>query len=103
MKSRSRASKNWRKIEQKNDDDAETHHLPRAYGLRPACAIVSPIPGTTRDAVDSVFTAQDEEGNPIQLRVIDTAGIRRKGKTYEMEERLPVMMAREGSTLLSFR
>ena len=57
--------------------------------------IVSPIPGTTRDAVDSVFTANDDEGNPIKLRVIDTAGIRRKGKTFDMEEKMSVVMARK--------
>ena len=57
--------------------------------------IVSPIPGTTRDAVDTVFTANDDEGNPIKLRVIDTAGIRRKGKTFDMEEKLSVVMARK--------
>lgn len=57
--------------------------------------IVSPIPGTTRDAVDTVFQAQDEEGNSIKLRLIDTAGIRRKGKTYEMAETLSVVMARK--------
>ncbi len=57
--------------------------------------IVSPIPGTTRDAVDTVFAANDDEGNPIKLRVIDTAGIRRKGKTFDMEEKLSVVMARK--------
>ena len=57
--------------------------------------IVSPIPGTTRDAVDSVFEAHDAEGVPIKLRLIDTAGIRRKGKTYEMAEKLSVVMARK--------
>jgi len=57
--------------------------------------IVSPIPGTTRDAVDSIFEARDEEGNPIKLRLIDTAGIRRKGKTNEMAEKLSVVMARK--------
>lgn len=57
--------------------------------------IVSPIPGTTRDAVDSVFETKDAEGNTIKLRLIDTAGIRRKGKTYEMAEKLSVVMARK--------
>ncbi|MGH9831921.1 MAG: ribosome biogenesis GTPase Der [Blastocatellia bacterium] len=57
--------------------------------------IVSPIPGTTRDAVDTVFETKDEAGNPIKLRLIDTAGIRRKGKTTGMEEKLSVVMARK--------
>ncbi len=57
--------------------------------------IVTPIPGTTRDAVDSVFETKDEEGNAVKLRLIDTAGIRRKGKTNEMAEKLSVVMARK--------
>jgi GTPase len=58
--------------------------------------IVSHIPGTTRDAVDSVFQAQvGEGGETVRLRVIDTAGIRRKGKTTGMEEKLSVVMARK--------
>ncbi|HKQ79842.1 MAG TPA: ribosome biogenesis GTPase Der [Blastocatellia bacterium] len=58
--------------------------------------IVSPIPGTTRDAVDSVFVAPaGDDGDPIRLRLIDTAGIRRKGKTTGMEEKLSVVMARK--------
>jgi GTPase len=57
--------------------------------------IVSPIPGTTRDAVDSVFETTDEDGSALRLRVIDTAGIRRKGKTNEMAEKLSVVMARK--------
>jgi GTPase len=52
-------------------------------------AIVSPIAGTTRDAVDEVV---DFEGS--QLRFVDTAGIRRKGKTRMMAEKLSVVMAR---------
>lgn len=58
-------------------------------------AIVSPIPGTTRDAVDSVFETKGEDGKPIKLRFVDTAGIRRKGKTNEMAEKLSVVMARK--------
>ncbi|MGB9407053.1 MAG: ribosome biogenesis GTPase Der [Terracidiphilus sp.] len=52
-------------------------------------AIVSPIAGTTRDAVDEVV---DFEGR--QLRFVDTAGIRRKGKTHLMAEKMSVVMAR---------
>jgi GTP-binding protein len=52
-------------------------------------AIVSPVPGTTRDAVDESL----REGNTT-FRFVDTAGIRRKGKTTEMTEKLSVMMAR---------
>ena len=51
-------------------------------------AIVSPIPGTTRDAVDEVV-----ERNGKNFRFIDTAGIRRKGKTHLMAEKLSVVMA----------
>lgn len=53
-------------------------------------AIVSPIPGTTRDAVDEVV-----ERNHRRFRFIDTAGIRRKGKTHLMAEKLSVVMARK--------
>lgn len=53
-------------------------------------AIVSPIPGTTRDAVDEVI-----ERDGRKFRFIDTAGIRRKGKTHLMAEKLSVVMARK--------
>ena len=53
-------------------------------------AIVSPVPGTTRDAIDEVV---DFEGS--RLRFIDTAGIRRKGKTRLMAEKMSVVMARK--------
>jgi GTP-binding protein len=53
-------------------------------------AIVSPIPGTTRDAVDEVVDI-----NGKSFRFIDTAGIRRKGKTHLMAEKLSVVMARK--------
>ncbi|GGG96231.1 ribosome biogenesis GTPase Der [Silvibacterium dinghuense] len=52
-------------------------------------AIVSPIAGTTRDAVDEVIEYKDKT-----LRIIDTAGIRRKGKTHELAEKLSVVMSR---------
>lgn len=53
-------------------------------------AIVSPIPGTTRDAVDEVI-----ERDGQRFRFIDTAGIRRKGRTHLMAEKLSVVMARK--------
>jgi GTPase len=52
-------------------------------------SIVSPVPGTTRDAVDEVVEYQAS-----RLRFVDTAGIRRKGKTHLMAEKLSVVMAR---------
>jgi GTP-binding protein len=52
--------------------------------------IVSPIPGTTRDAIDTHLTV---DGRDYVL--IDTAGIRRKGKTTEMAEKLSVIMAKK--------
>jgi GTPase len=52
-------------------------------------SIVSPVAGTTRDAVDETI----QEGNTT-YRFVDTAGIRRKGKTHEMTEKLSVIMAR---------
>jgi len=53
-------------------------------------AIVSPIPGTTRDAVDELIEYKGK-----RIRFIDTAGIRRKGKTHLMAEKLSVVMARK--------
>jgi GTP-binding protein len=55
-----------------------------------ARAIVSPIAGTTRDAVDEVVTRGSHD-----FRFVDTAGIRRKGKTRLMAEKLSVIMARK--------
>jgi GTP-binding protein len=52
-------------------------------------AIVSPVAGTTRDAVDELV---EFEGS--QFRFVDTAGIRRKGKTHLMAEKMSVVMAR---------
>jgi GTP-binding protein len=53
-------------------------------------AIVSPIAGTTRDAVDEIV---ERKGH--LFRFVDTAGIRRKGKTRLMAEKLSVIMARK--------
>jgi GTP-binding protein len=52
--------------------------------------IVSPVAGTTRDAIDTVLETPEQ-----RFRIIDTAGIRRKGKTDEMAEKLSVIMARK--------
>lgn len=52
--------------------------------------IVSPVAGTTRDAIDTVLQTPERK-----FRLIDTAGIRRKGKTAEMAEKLSVIMARK--------
>ena len=52
--------------------------------------IVSPVAGTTRDAIDTVLQTPERK-----FRIIDTAGIRRKGKTDEMAEKLSVIMARK--------
>ena len=52
-------------------------------------AIVSPVAGTTRDAVDEKVTRHGTD-----YVFIDTAGIRRKGKTVLMAEKLSVVMAR---------
>ena len=53
-------------------------------------AIVSPVAGTTRDSVDTLLETPEQT-----FRLIDTAGIRRKGKTLEMAEKLSVVMARK--------
>ena len=52
-------------------------------------SIVSETPGTTRDAVDAVVHHRGQA-----FAFVDTAGIRRKGKTREMAEKLSVVMAR---------
>ncbi len=54
-------------------------------------SIVSPIPGTTMDNVDT-----DVLRNGRTYRFVDTAGIRRKGKTKLVAEKLSVVMARRG-------
>jgi GTPase len=52
-------------------------------------SIVSDVAGTTRDAVDETVT---HDG--VAYEFVDTAGIRRKGKTKLMAEKLSVVMAR---------
>lgn len=52
-------------------------------------SIVSPIAGTTRDAVDEMISR-----GGVEYTFVDTAGIRRKSKTKEMAEKLSVVMAK---------
>jgi len=49
-------------------------------------AIVSPIPGTTRDAIDTQI-----ESDGIRITLIDTAGIRRRGKIDRGVEKFSVL------------
>ncbi len=53
-------------------------------------AIVSEIPGTTRDAIDTLLVRDG-----VRYRIVDTAGIRRKGKTEARTEKVSVVMARK--------
>lgn len=50
--------------------------------------IVSPIEGTTREAVDTHVRLENQE-----FVIIDTAGIRKKGKVYEKTEKYSVLRA----------
>lgn len=50
--------------------------------------IVSPVPGTTRDAIDSTFDWKD-----TRITMIDTAGIRRRGKIAAGVEKYSVLRA----------
>ncbi|EFR32024.1 ribosome biogenesis GTPase Der [Eremococcus coleocola] len=55
--------------------------------LKEERVIVSNIEGTTREAVDSKFISETGK----EMTVIDTAGIRKKGKVYENTEKYSVM------------
>lgn len=50
--------------------------------------IVSDIAGTTRDAIDTKYTVDGKE-----YVIIDTAGMRKKGKVYESTEKYSVLRA----------
>lgn len=50
--------------------------------------IVSDIEGTTRDAIDSTFERDGQE-----YTIIDTAGMRKRGKVYEKTEKYSVLRA----------
>jgi GTPase len=51
-------------------------------------SIVTDVPGTTRDSVDTLLV---REG--VRYRLIDTAGMRRKGKPEGLAEKVSVVMA----------
>ena len=51
-------------------------------------SIVSAVPGTTRDAVDTLFEYREHS-----IRLIDTAGIRRRGRINPGVEKYSVMRA----------
>jgi GTP-binding protein len=51
-------------------------------------SIVSDIAGTTRDAIDATFTRDGQD-----YVIIDTAGMRKKGKVYETTEKYSVLRA----------
>ncbi len=53
-------------------------------------SIVTEVPGTTRDAVDTLITR-----GGITYRLIDTAGIRRKGRTEGRAEKISAIMAQK--------
>lgn len=55
--------------------------------LKEKRVIVSDVEGTTREAVDTHFTAS----NGREFTMIDTAGIRKRGKVYENTEKYSVM------------
>ncbi|UJF25678.1 ribosome biogenesis GTPase Der [Planococcus sp. 107-1] len=50
--------------------------------------IVSEVAGTTRDAIDTQYTYEDQP-----YVIIDTAGMRKKGKVYETTEKYSVLRA----------
>ncbi len=50
--------------------------------------IVSDIPGTTRDAIDTFISTEEQN-----FVIVDTAGMRRRGKVYEKTEKYSVLRA----------
>jgi GTPase len=56
--------------------------------LKSERCIVSDIPGTTRDAIDTLL-----QWNDRRFILIDTAGIRRKGKTLHVLDKFSVIMS----------
>ncbi len=50
--------------------------------------IVSTVPGTTRDAIDTFFSTPEQD-----YVLVDTAGMRKRGKVYEKTEKYSVLRA----------
>jgi GTP-binding protein len=87
----------------REDDDTTGDEIPVAVIGRPNVGksslinrlldderlLVSEVSGTTRDAVDTIL-----EKDGVRYQFVDTAGIRRKGKTDRGPEVLSVVMAR---------
>jgi len=84
------------------EDPYDEHHIKLALIGRPNVGksslfnaligenrvIVSEIEGTTRDSIDSLFTREGSD-----YVVIDTAGLRKRGKVYENAEKYSVLRA----------
>ena len=60
--------------------------------------IVSDVAGTTRDAIDTEFESDGE-----RYAIIDTAGMRKRGKVYEKTEKYSVLRALGRSSVLTSR
>ncbi len=87
--------KDFREIEEEEDDTLKFSIIGRPNVgksslvnalLNEERVIVSDVAGTTRDAVDTLFTYHGQE-----FTVIDTAGMRKKGKIYETVEKYSLL------------
>ncbi|MEW5692396.1 MAG: ribosome biogenesis GTPase Der [Candidatus Hydrogenedentota bacterium] len=54
-------------------------------------AIVTEIPGTTRDSFDTIIEYENQK-----IKIIDTAGIRKKAKIHNLLENISVIRAKQG-------
>ena len=69
-----------------DDDEIRIAVIGRPNVGKSSIVIVSDVPGTTRDAIDTHFME-----NGIKYTLIDTAGMRRRGKVEEPVERYSVI------------
>ncbi|MDD3187071.1 MAG: ribosome biogenesis GTPase Der [Bacilli bacterium] len=88
-------TKDFKKVEEKEDNKIKFSVIGRPNVgksslvnalLNEERVIVSDVAGTTRDAIDTDFTYNEEV-----FTVIDTAGMRKKGKVYESIERYSLL------------